>query len=248
MAISGSKIAAAKGPLLGKTTIVTGAGRGVGRAIATAFAHAGACSVFVIRDRKAGEQIVRELTDQGLKADLGVADVTDGAQISSLLLDLTQRHPEIDVLVNNAGIFPDEDRAMQPSNMDTLILDKTLCVNLLGPIRVNNAFLPYIKNGGRIINVSSRMGQLAGDSDGYGPSYSISKVALNMYTQLLAADLRERQIMVDSFHPGWAKTEMGGPNATVEPEESAQTALFLATRPTSEQTGLFWQDSKVIEW
>jgi NAD(P)-dependent dehydrogenase (short-subunit alcohol dehydrogenase family) len=127
-------------------------------------------------------------------------------------------------------------------------LEQTMHVNLLGPIRVNNAFLPYLTSGGRIINVSSRMGQLTGGSDGYGPAYCMSKVSLNMYTQLLAADLRDRRIMVDSFHPGWAKTDMGGPRATVEPQDSAQTALFLATRPLSDQTGLFWQNSEVIDW
>jgi NAD(P)-dependent dehydrogenase (short-subunit alcohol dehydrogenase family) len=248
MATSASQISSGKDLLRGKTTVVTGAGRGLGRAIATVFAHAGACSVFIVRDRSAGEQMVEELNGQGYKADVGVADITDPAQISSLVLDLSQRHPSIDVLVNNAGIFLDEDRKMHPSNIDTTILEQTLNVNLFGPIRVNNAFLPYVARTGRIINVSSTMGQLAGDSDGYGPSYSMSKVALNMYTQLLAADLRDRRIMVDAFHPGWAKTDMGGPRATVEPEDSAQTALFLATRPLTDKTGLFWQNSEVIDW
>ena len=248
MATSASQISSSKDLLRGKTTVVTGAGRGLGRAIATMFAHAGACSVFIVRDRNLGEQMVEELHDQGYKADVGVADVTDPSQISSLVLDLSQRHPSIDVLVNNAGIFLDEDRKMRPSNIDTAILEQTLNVNLIGPIRVNNAFLPYIVKGGRIINVSSTMGQLAGESDGYGPSYSMSKVALNMYTQLLAADLRDRRIMVDSFHPGWAKTDMGGPRATIDPEDSAQTALFLATRPLTDKTGLFWHNSEVIDW
>lgn len=245
---SGKEIAPRKDLLRGKTTVVTGAGRGLGRAIATMFAHAGACSIFIVRDRGAGEQMVEELNDQGFKADIGVADVTDPAQISSLVLDLSQRHPSIDVVVNNAGVFLDEDRKMRPANIDTTVLEQTLNVNLMGPIRVNNAFLPSVAHGGRIINVSSTMGQLAGESDGYGPSYSMSKVALNMYTQLLAADLRDRRIMVDSFHPGWAKTDMGGPRATVDPEESAQTALFLATRPLTDKTGLFWQNSEVIDW
>lgn len=69
-----------------------------------------------------------------------------------------------------------------------------------------------------------------------------------MYTQLLAADLRDREIMADVFHPGWVKTDMGGAGASVEPEDAAQTALFLATRPPSSQTGLFWHKGKVIDW
>ncbi len=195
-----------------------------------------------------GQTIVRELKEQGLDADFGVADVTDAAQISMLVLDLTQRYPAIDVLVNNAGIFLEADRRQRPSEMDPLVLDKTLGVNLFGPIRICTAFAPYIKDGGRIINVSSRMGQFAGEPDSRGPAYSISKAALNMYTQMLAVDMRERKIMVDAFHPGWAKTDMGGPRATVEPDESAQTALFLASRPASDKTGLFWHDKSPIEW
>jgi NAD(P)-dependent dehydrogenase (short-subunit alcohol dehydrogenase family) len=248
MATSASKISADTGVLRGKTAVVTGAGRGVGRAIATAFAQAGACSVFIVRDRSTGQQIVDELNGQGYQADLGVADVTDPAQISALVLDLSQSHPTIDILVNNAGIFLDDDRKMRPSSIDTLVLEQTLHVNLFGPIRVTNAFLPSIAPGGRIINVSSRMGQLTGGSDGTSPGYCMSKVALNMYTQLLAADLRDRKIMVDAFHPGWVKTDMGGPRATVEPQDSAQTALFLASRPLSDKTGLFWHDSEVIDW
>lgn len=243
-----SKMSDRKDLLVGKTAIITGAGRGIGKAIATAFAQAGACSVIVVRERKTGEELARKLADQGLKADFAVADITDAAQVSMLVLDIMQRHPAIDVLVNNAGVFLDEDRKMRPSELDPLVLQKTLDVNLFGPIRVSNAFVPHMGKGGRIINVSSTMGQFAGTPDGYGPAYSMSKAALNMYTQLLAADLRERSIMVASFHPGWVKTDMGGPNANVEPQEAARTALFLASRPLSEKTGLFWRDCEVIDW
>ncbi len=235
-------------PLQGKTALITGAGRGIGKAIAHEFAQAGACTIFVVRDRELGDALAQEQIKQGLKADFGVADVTDTAQISMLVLDLTQRYPAIDILVNNAGIFLSEDRSTRPSAMDPLVLEKTLNVNLFGPIRLCAAVVPYMPDGSRIINVSSTMGQLSGEPDSYGPAYSISKAALNMYTQMLASDLRSRKIMVDSFHPGWAKTDMGGPRATVEPRTSAQTALFLATRPYSEQTGLFWHGTTPIDW
>jgi NAD(P)-dependent dehydrogenase (short-subunit alcohol dehydrogenase family) len=236
------------GPLAGKTAVITGASRGIGKAIATAFAHAGACSVFVVRDRKLGEALASQMQDQGCAADFGVADVTDVGQVSKLALGLTQRHSVIDILVNNAGIFLSDDRNTGPSQMDPLILEKTFDTNVLGPIRMCDAFLPHMADGGRIINVSSTMGQFAGEPQSRGPAYSMSKAALNMYTQMLAVDVRDRGIMVDAFHPGWVKTDMGGPRATVEPEEAAQTALFLATRPHSDETGLFWRGSKPIEW
>lgn len=236
------------GALAGKVAIVTGAGRGLGKAIATVFARAGATTILVVRERRAGERIAAELRKQGYKAVVGVADVTVAAQVSMLALNIMQRYPGVDIVVNNAGVFLREDREMPPSNIDPLVLARTLEVNLYGPIQVCDAFIPHLRRGGRIINVSSRMGQLTGGSDGYGPAYSISKAALNMYTQLLAADLRDREIMVDVLHPGWVKTDMGGPGATVEPEEAAQTALFLASRPQTDETGRFWQGDRVIDW
>jgi len=93
------------GQLAGKTAVITGSGRGVGKAIATTFARAGACAIFVVRDRQLGETLAEEQREQGYSADSGVADVTDAGQVSMLVLDLMQRHPAIDILVNNAGIF-----------------------------------------------------------------------------------------------------------------------------------------------
>ncbi|MBV8461039.1 MAG: SDR family NAD(P)-dependent oxidoreductase [Candidatus Eremiobacteraeota bacterium] len=237
-----------QGQLDGKTAVITGAGRGIGKAIATAFARAGACSIFVVRDRELGEALAEEQRTQGYTADCGVADVTDASQISMLVLDLMQRHPVIDVLVNNAGIFLDADRHMRPSESDPLIMEETWNTNVLGVVRMCSAFIPHMPKGGRIINVSSTMGQLAGEPQARGPAYSTSKAALNMYTQMLAADLSDRNIMVDSFHPGWVKTDMGGPRATVEPEDAAKTALFLAARPHSTETGLFWKGTTPTEW
>ena len=235
-------------PLRGKVALVTGANRGIGKAIATAFARAGACSIVVARERDAARKVAEELTAQGWRADCGVADVTMGAQVTMLALDLMQTYPSIDILVNNAGIFLHEDRDMPPSNMDLLVLQRTLAVNLEGPIQVCAAFVPRMPKGGRIINVSSRMGQISGgDQDPDGPAYSISKAALNMYTAKLASELSTRGIMVDAFHPGYVKTDMS-PRGTVAPEQAAETALFLATRPASEKTGLFWYGDKVIDF
>src|SRR5579872_7233197 len=174
-----------EGKLRGKIAVVTGAGRGIGKAIAEAFAREGACSILVVRDRAHGEQFAEDLRGRGYKADVGVADVTVGAQVSMLALDLMQRYPGIDILANNAGIFLDEDRDMRPSNIDLIVCERTLQVNLFGPIQVCNAFVPHMRTDGRIINVSSTMGQLAGEPDAYGPAYSISKTALNKYTELL---------------------------------------------------------------
>jgi NAD(P)-dependent dehydrogenase (short-subunit alcohol dehydrogenase family) len=234
--------------LSGKVAVITGANRGIGLAIATLFARHGARCVMAVRDRASGNDAVQRLKAQDLDVELGIADVTDLGALEQLASRLAQRYAAIDVLVNNAGVLLPADRVMSPRAIDLAVVQRTLDVNLFGVMRVCKAFVPLMRRGARIINVSSTMGQLTGGSDGHAPAYCLSKSALNAYTQALSADLRNDGIMVDCFHPGWAKTSMGGPNATVDPLESAQTALFLATRPPSDETGLFWRGQQQLQW
>ena len=238
----------AQGVLAGRVAVITGANRGIGFAIARLFAREGATCAFVVRDRVKGERAASEVASLGAQPIVVVADMADRAAVASAAEELSKRFERIDLLVNNAGILTDEDRRTPASHMDPLTLDKTLAVNLLGPIAMSEALLPKMSRGSRIINVSSTMGQLTDGSAGYAPAYCISKTALNAYTQALAAAVSDKGILVDCFHPGWARTEMGGPNATVDPDQSASVALFLATRPPQE-TGLFWRHpGVVIDW
>jgi len=239
----------ARGALADRTAVITGANRGIGLAIATLFTREGAQCVLVVRDRAAGENAARTIASDGLEPMVAVADVSDRGEIASAVMEISERFARVDLLVNNAGILLDEDRITPPSRMDQRVFDRTLAVNLHGSIAMSQALLPYMGSGARIINVSSTMGQLSDGSEGYAPAYCISKTALNAFTQSLAGELIARGIMVDCFHPGWARTGMGGPNASVDPVQSAQVALFLATRPQSEKTGLFWRHpGVVIDW
>jgi NAD(P)-dependent dehydrogenase (short-subunit alcohol dehydrogenase family) len=238
-----------RGALAGRTAVITGANRGIGLAIATLFTREGAQCIMVVRDRAAGERSARTLAAEGLEPVVAVGDVSDRDAIASTVMEISERFARIDVLVNNAGILLDEDRATPPSRMDQLVFERTLAVNLYGPIAMSQALLPFMESGARIINVSSTMGQLSDGSEGYAPAYCISKTAVNAFTQALAGEVSARGIMVDCFHPGWAKTAMGGPNATVDPLQAAQVALFLATRPQGDKTGLFWRHpGVVIDW
>jgi NAD(P)-dependent dehydrogenase (short-subunit alcohol dehydrogenase family) len=239
----------APGSLDGRVAVITGANRGIGFATARLFAKNGARCALVVRDRAAGETAAREIGKEGAAPVVAVADVTDRGEIASAVMELSERFQHVDVLVNNAGILLDEDRRTPAHAMDDLVLEQTLAVNLHGAIAMSQALLPYMEDGARIINVSSTMGQLTGGSAGYAPAYCMSKTVLNAWTEALAEDLKARGIMVDCFHPGWAKTAMGGPNATVDPDQAAEMALFLATRPHSDKTGLFWRHpGVVIDW
>ena len=237
-----------RGRLTGKTAVITGAGRGIGFAIASVFAGEGARCALLVRRRAAGETAAGKLPAESMPLVV-VGDVVSESDMRAAAAAVAKECDEVDILVNNAGVLFDEDRAAGAAAMGAKTLERTLAVNLFGAVHVSEAFLPMLRDGGRIINVSSTMGQLEGGSAGYAPAYCISKTALNAYTEALAADLAPRRIMVDCFHPGWAKTSMGGPGATVDPMQSAQVALFLATRPSSKNTGKFWRHpGVVIDW
>jgi len=237
-----------KASLAGKLAVITGAGRGIGQAIALLFAREGALCALLVRDVKAGEATADAAEKAGTRPEVYRADVTDRDEVLAAARAIREKHRRVDVLVNNAGVLFDEDRATPASRMDPSVFDRTMAVNLSGAVNVSQAFLPAMSKGGRIINVSSTMGQMTGGSAGYAPAYCISKTALNAFTEALAMDSAALGVMVDAFHPGWAKTAMGGPRATVDPMDSAKVALFLATRPATKETGLFWDYSGVIDW
>lgn len=240
---------AAKGELLAnQIAVVTGAANGIGLAIATAFARASAHCVLVDTDAAAGNAAVKNMRAQGFCVEFAEADVSNPAQVHQLASEIAKKHGRVDILVNNAGVQLEGDRRMHASAMDAEIMRRTLDVNLYGAINACAAFAPLLPVGGRIINVSSVMGQLSQPSDGYVPAYRVSKAALNSYTQSLAADLAPRGVMVDCLHPGWVKTALGGPNAKIDPDEATDTAFFLATRRSSDDTGLFWWDCQTIRW
>jgi len=236
------------GVLAGRVAVITGANRGIGLAIARSFTREGATCALVVRDRNAGERAANDVASLGVRPLVIGADMADRTAIANAAEELAKRFDRIHLLVNNAGILTDEDRRTPASRIDFAILDATLAVNLLGPIAMSEALVPKMGRGSRIINVSSTMGQLTDGSAGYAPAYCISKTGLNAYTQALAASVSDNGILVDSFHPGWARTRMGGPNATVDPDQAASVALFLATRPPG-KTGLFWRHpGVVIDW
>jgi NAD(P)-dependent dehydrogenase (short-subunit alcohol dehydrogenase family) len=228
--------------------VVTGAERGLGRAIATLLCRQGAYCIIIALDCAAGVETVEQLRAEGLSLELHAADVSDAGQVEAAAREIAKRHSAIHVLVNNAGVFLAEDRRMSADAIDPAILKKTLAVNLQGTMHVCKALLPLMPRGARIINVSSTMGQLATTKTSYAPAYRASKAALNSYTRSLAAELKARGIMVDCYHPGWVRTDIGGPHAPRSTIEGAQTALYLATRRETGRTGLFWEGRRAIPW
>ena len=121
--------------------------------------------------------------------------------------------------------------------------------NTFGPLMVCQELIPLLKKSGsgRIVNVSSGMASLANMSGG-SPAYRITKTALNAVTGILADELKGSGIAVNSVHPGWVRTDMGGKNAAKSVEEGADTPVWLATHPDGGPTGGFYLDRKPMPW
>ena len=230
-----------------RIVLVTGANRGIGRAVVERFLRSGATCVATARSEEAGARLVVELQRYGNRALVEHVDISDESQVRALRDRVGERLRRVDILVNNAGILLDDDRHTTPDRLPLDVLRRTLDTNLIGTVAMCTAFIPLIPKDGRIINVSSTMGQLEGGLETYATAYALSKTALNAYTSALAAALESRKIFVDAMHPGWVKTAMGGPGARITPELATETAFFLATRREGE-TGRFWRQNKVIPW
>jgi NAD(P)-dependent dehydrogenase (short-subunit alcohol dehydrogenase family) len=234
-----------------RVAVVTGSNRGIGFEVCRQLARVGLRVVLTGRDETKTKQAADRLRGEGLDVSPDRLDVADDASVTALERSIRDRFGRLDVLINNAGISLDQTRGVH-SLLDTpamVGLRETLETNLYGPLRVCQALVPLMKQGGygRVVNVSSQLGSLAGMGGGY-QTYRISKTALNALTRILATELRGTGILVNSACPGWVRTDMGGPNASRTPEQGADTIVWLATLPDNGPTGGFFQDRKPLPW
>jgi NAD(P)-dependent dehydrogenase (short-subunit alcohol dehydrogenase family) len=176
-----------------------------------------------------------------------VLDVADDSSIHQTVEIAQREFSQIDVLINNAGIYPDE--GINILTVDRNLLDQAMQTNTFGSIRTAQAFLPLLEKAAaaRIINVSSSYGALDGLSANV-PSYCLSKLALNGATIMLAEALQPKGIAVYAMCPGWVKTDMGGASAPRTPEQGADTAIWLATEASPELSGKFFRDRQEISY
>jgi len=226
--------------------LVTGGNRGIGREIVRQLAGKGITTLLAARDKAKADAAARELSGGGqlLPREL---DVTDPGSVLRLVESVTSEFGKLDILVNNAGVLFDAQASAL--TVDMTVVQKTLATNLLAAWRVAQAFVPLLKKSkhGRIVNMSSQLGQLQSMRDAY-PSYRVSKAALNAVTLMLADALKHDGILVNSCCPGWIKTDMGGANAPGTVEEGADTPVWLATLPDDGPSGGFYQSRKRIPW
>lgn len=231
-----------------RIAVVTGANRGVGFEISRQLAKRGLRVVLASRDPAKGRAAARALRGQGLEVESRTLDVTSARSIGALAAFLEKRHGRLDVLVNNAGILIDPHGSRFLGSRVKTYRD-TLETNLFGPLMLCQALAPLMrKNGyGRIVNVSSGLGQLSAMGTGT-PAYRISKTALNALTRIVAAELKDANVLVNSMCPGWVKTGIGGPQAPRTPQQAADTAVWLALLPDGGPSGGFFRDRRPIPW
>jgi len=238
-----------------RVAVVTGANRGIGLEICRQLAKLENIEVVMTaRDKAKGLKACEILHKEELPVRFCQLDVTHAASIIGLREFLESEFGRCDILINNAGIFPDTQSSGEddwPSVFDTPItrMREAMETNVYGPMLLCQALVPLMKKNkyGRIVNLSSGMGQLT-HMNGHCPAYRVSKTAINALTRILADELKKENILVNSMCPGWVKTKMGGSGATRELPEGADTAVWLATLGDYGPRGGFFRDRKVFEW
>ncbi|MEO1133506.1 MAG: SDR family NAD(P)-dependent oxidoreductase [Cyanobacteria bacterium J06639_1] len=225
-----------------KRALVTGGNRGIGLAIARGLLDKGCEVIITSRSLEKAERAAKDLKGTVTALEL---DVSDDDSIARAVESIGQNGDRLDVLVNNAGIYPDEGVDILTVSRD--LLAKTTNANTFGAIRMVQACLPLLERSpdARVISVSSGYGALDGLTAGV-PSYCLSKFALNGATVMLAQALQTRGIAANVIDPGWVRTDMGGTSAPRSPEQGADTAIWLATEASPEETGKFWRDREVV--
>jgi len=202
--------------LTNQIAVVTGAGRGIGRAIALKFANEGADVVVVSRTQENSEKVAAEIRALGRKAWAHAVDVADAAAVSAAAEKILAETSKVDILVNNAGVTRDG-LLMRMSDADW---DTVLDTNLKGAFLVTKAFSRAMIKArtGRIINVSSVIGLIGNAGQ---CNYAASKAGLIGFTQSCAKELAGRNITVNAIAPGFIETDM-----TAELKEDMKVALL----------------------
>ncbi len=224
--------------LRGKVVMITGASRGLGRALALAFAREGASLVINSRSEDSLEPVAGEAEETGAEVLAIPADVSVEADVEGLVDESVRRFGRIDVLVNNAGVLgPRVPIEEYPEDEWRKVLD----ANLTAPFLLTRTVIPHMPEGGSIINMTSGV-SVEGRAE-WG-AYSVSKFGVEGLTQILAAELKDRGIRVNSVDPGGMRTEMRAaaypnedPTTRITPEENTAVFLYLASDESREVTG-----------
>ena len=242
----------------GKVAFITGANRGIGFETAKGLGELGITVVLGARDLAKGQAAAKQLQALGIKAEAIAYDAAQPASGDAAYEYFDQHFGKLDILVNNAGMLIEQIVGKNnSSSVSADVLQQTFQTNLFAVVALTQKLLPLIRKApaGRIVNLSSILGSLTLHSMPNSPidpaksfAYNASKAALNVYTIHLAHELRDTKIKVNSAHPGWVKTELGGPNAPMEVADSGKTSVQLATLDDNGPSGGFIHEGESLPW
>ncbi len=225
------------------TCLITGANRGLGLEFAKQYAADGWKVIATCRRPEAADDL------KALEGDIQVhaLDVTDFARIEALAKTLSGE--AIDLLVNNAGIYGP--RVVPHTSVDYAAWAEVLRANVMAPLKMSAVFEAHVARGKlrKIVALSSLMGSMTDNTSGGSYIYRSSKAALNAVMKSLSADLRGKGISVAMLHPGWVKTDMGGPGGKIEAPESVSGMRQVIDAMTVENSGRFMNyDGMELPW
>jgi NAD(P)-dependent dehydrogenase (short-subunit alcohol dehydrogenase family) len=236
-------VVARRNPQDGTISLVTGGNRGIGREVCRQLAGLGHTVLLTARSLDAAKATAATIGPTVHPVRL---DVTSEGDLAEAAKHVGERFGRLDVLVNNAAIT--YDTWQRATTADLGVVRETAETNLYGAWRTAQVLLPLLRRSDhpRIVNVSSEAGSLASMGSGT-PAYTVSKVALNALTRMLAAELGSAGFLVNAVCPGWVATDMGGSGGRPV-GEGAASVVWAVTLPDGGPSGGFFRDGRPLSW
>jgi len=245
-----------------KVAFITGANRGIGFETALQLAKKDVLVIIGARHLSDAEAAATRIREQGLKAEALKFDAEESEDISAGFDYINKTYGKLDILVNNAGVLLDEEDASVEHKNNTAtcsleMLKKSFEINFFSVVELTQKLLPLLMKAkaGRIVNVSSILGSLSLHANPHGGlydskyfCYDTSKTAMNSFTIHLAHALKDSAVKVNSAHPGWVQTQMGGASAMMSPADGAKTSVRLALLENDGPSGKFFHLDKELPW
>ncbi len=244
-----------------KIALITGANKGIGLETARQLGQLGVTILLGSRDLARGEAAAEVLRGMGVDARAIKLDVVKRADRVAAVKFIKKEFGRLDILINNAAVMLDPRDGAWAKNATSKtpakLLHETFETNFFAVVDLTQRLLPLLRKSkaGRIVNLSSILASLTLHATKGSPiydaktfAYDASKSALNAFTIHLAHELQGTKIKVNSAHPGWVKTEMGGEGAQMEIVDGAKTSVQLATLPDDGPTGGFFHMGESLPW
>lgn len=229
---------------MSQTVFITGANRGIGLSLTELYLQQGA-QVHATSRNLADSKELRALASRYNTLVLHELDVTDYQRVAQLASEL----PAIDLLINNAGYYGPKGYGF--GNTDIEEWRQVFEINTIAPLKLVESFYPLLQQGKakKIACISSKVGSMTENTSGGGYIYRSSKAALNSVVKSLSNDLTDGGFTVLALHPGWVRTEMGGPNALIDAQTSADGLAKVIEQSTQEKSGQFINyDGTELPW